>query len=146
MKESFNIETVISIISFAIALISLIHSIYNSGRINKLNMRNNYFDIFKDDLTWTIPNYCSKFISEESNILNDKIGEEFEHYISEFRTKIKFLLYVDSKNYKKIDDALVDLEEEIIILPTRTDNKDKHIKKFNKLVKLIYKKINKHFS
>lgn len=146
MNTNEVINVVIPIISFVIALLSLLHSMYNSHKINKFNMRNNYFDIFKEDLTETIPRYCSKFISEDSNILNDEIGKEFEQYISEFRTKVKFLMYIDRKKYKKLDTILIDLEEEVILLPTRTKSKNKHIKKFNKLIKRIYKKISKHFS
>lgn len=143
MEEKINIE---NYISFIIALISLVYSIYNSRKINKLNMRNNYFDIFKEDLTKNMPDFRSRFISEESDKSSDEVGKEFEKYINDFRKKIRFLSYIDNKNYKKIDKSLVKLEEEIILLPTRKKNRDEHIKNIDKLMKYIYKKINKHFS
>lgn len=75
-----------------------------------------------------------------------KLEKKFEIYISNFRKKIRFLSFIDNKNYKIIDDALVKLEEEVILLPKIKNNKEEHLKKFNKLIKLIYKKINNHFS
>lgn len=146
MEENIDIGTIFSLISLIISLISLIYSIFNARKINRLNMRNNYYDIFKDDLTKTMPNLHSRFISNESNMFSDKVGEEFEKFINEFREKIKFLSYIDNKNYKCLDNLLVELEEEIILLPVRKQNKTKHIDKIDELMNSIYKKINKHFT
>ena len=141
-----TIDNKVSVISMVISTANVLYSIYISQKVNKLNMRNNYFNIFKEDLTETIPEYYYKFISEESNGTNDQVGKEFEIYIPNFRKKIRFLSFIDNKNYKIIDDALVKLEEEVILLPKIKNNKEEHLKKFNKLIKLIYKKINNHFS
>ncbi|MDD3187026.1 MAG: hypothetical protein PHD02_00950 [Bacilli bacterium] len=136
----------ISIISIILAAASAGFTFYSSMKINKFNMRNNYYDLFKDDLTLLIPKYCTDFISEQSQKCNDEVSEEFEKYINNFRGKIKFLNYVDKKNAKKLDNLLIELEEEIIVLPTRTKNIKSHIKRFNYLINKIYIKINKHFS
>ncbi len=143
----FEIITIIfSGISLFLSICFSLVSIYNSAKINKLNMRNNYFDLFKDDLTIKIPQYCTNFISKESEKFNDEVGKEFEVYINKLREKIKFLEYIDKRNYKDIDESLVAIEEEIILLPTRTDNKKLHIDNFYNQISVIYNRMNKHFS
>ena len=65
---------------------------------------------------------------------------------NKLREKIKFLEYIDKRNYKDIDESLVAIEEEIILLPTRTDNKKLHIDNFYNQISVIYNRMNKHFS
>ncbi len=141
-----NIEVFVAILALTLSIVSFFYSIINSHNLNKINMRLNYFDIFKEDITKSFPEYYTKFISEESLKLNDEIGKNFEIYINNFRIKIKFLMFIDKKNYKKLDNYLVRLEEEIIILPTRKENKNEHIQKINNLVENIYKILDRHFT
>lgn len=139
-------ELILSCISIALSVFFSIFTILSSLKDKKLNMRNNYYDIFKKDLTETFPKFCSSFISDESFKINDEVGKKFENFIDEFMVKIRFLSYVDEKNYKKINSLLILLEEEIILLPTRKETIQNHINSFNKIVADIYKNINKHFS
>lgn len=139
-------EIVLSIITILISAAAFIYSLVNSDKINRINLRINYFDIFKDDLTKLIPEFYTSFITNESYIVNDSIGLEFEEYINKFRKKIKFLKFVDKKGYTKLDANLIKLEEEIIILPTRKENREEHILLIDNIIKKIYKTLNKHFT
>lgn len=140
------VEIILSIITISISLIALIFSMINANKINRINLRINYFDIFKSDLLEKIPMYYTSFITNESYIANDSIGKDFEDYINNLRIKIKFLNFIDEKNYKLLDRKLIELEEKIILLPTKLEDKDKYIKKIEINIKDIYKKINKHFT
>lgn len=140
------INTITAVIALVLSLSSFIYSIINSYRLNKINMRLNYFDLFKDDITKKFPEYFTKFITDESLQFNDEIGKSFENFINDFRYKIKFLMFIDAKNYKKLDNYLIKLEEEIIILPTRKENKIEHIKKINVLIENIYSILSNHFT
>lgn len=145
--ETYQVVTIVlSGISLICSLISFAYSVYNSLKINKFNMRNNYFDFFKDDITQKIPEFCSSFISKESCGINDSVGKQFEVYVNLLRKKIMFIEYIDKKRYKLLDDLLIQLEEEIILLPTRGNNKKEHINSFYDLVKDFYKEMCKHFS
>lgn len=141
-----KLEVILSIITIFISLIALISSIINAQKINRINLRMNYFDLFKNDLTKELPKFYTSFITNESYIANDLVGKEFEDYINELRIKIKFLKFIDEKNYKLLDKNLVELEEKIIMLPTIINEKDNYIKLIDDNVRKIYSKINKHFT
>lgn len=141
-----KLEVILSVITIFISLIALIFSMISAYKINRINLRMNYFDIFKNDLTKELPKFYTSFITNESYIVNDNVGKEFEDYINDLRVKIKFLKFIDEKNYKVLDKKLIELEENIIILPTRIENKDKYIHEIENNIKDIYKKVNKHFT
>lgn len=141
-----KLEVILSIITIFISLIALISSIINAQKINRINLRMNYFDLFKNDLTKELPKFYTSFITNESYIANDLVGKEFEDYINDLRIKIKFLKFIDEKNYKLLDKNLVELEEKIIMLPTIINEKDNYIKLIDDNVRKIYSKINKHFT
>lgn len=141
-----KLEVILSIITIFISLIALISSIINAQKINRINLRMNYFDLFKNDLTKELPKFYTSFITNESYIANDMVGKEFEDYINELRIKIKFLKFIDEKNYKLLDKNLVELEEKIIMLPTIINEKDNYIKLIDDNIRKIYSKINKHFT
>lgn len=141
-----KLEVILSIITIFISLIALIFSMISAYKINRINLRMNYFDIFKNDLTKELPKFYTSFITNESYIVNDNVGKEFEDYINDLRVKIKFLKFIDEKNYKLLDKNLVELEEKIIMLPTIINEKEEYIELIDNNVKKIYSKINKHFT
>lgn len=141
-----KLEVILSIITIFISLIALIFSMISAYKINRINLRMNYFDLFKNDLTKELPKFYTSFITNESYIVNDDVGKEFEDYINDLRVKIKFLKFIDEKNYKLLDKNLVELEEKIIMLPTIINEKDNYIKLIDDNVRKIYSKINKHFT
>lgn len=135
----YILNTLISTSAFAISII-------NSIKNNKLNLRTKYYDIiFKDAVLMELPNCYQNYVSASTKSINKEYSENFEKFIGDFRNKIRFLEFSNNKFYKKLDDILVDIDNDVILLYSREEHFYKYNDKLYNDIKKLYIEIDKYY-
>lgn len=126
------------IISILAILVSIIVAIWTVRRTEKSNYRNNYYEnILLDPLQKKLPLLLHKAIDNQR--INKKEADKLEKYITEFRNIILPFKYIDEKFYKKFDRKLIELDETLVILYSKTENFDNNSRKLYNTAKQLYK-------
>lgn len=134
------------IVTTIISTSALIISIINSVKNNKLNLRTKYYDIiFKDAVLMELPDCYQNYVSITTKSVNKEYSENFEKFIGNFRSKIRFLEFSNNKFYKKLDSILVDIDTDVVLLYSREEHFDKYNDKLYNDIKKLYAQIDKYY-
>lgn len=138
---------VLDAMAIGISIFSLIKSNSTEKKQRKIKLRENYYEpVFKEMMTKEYPRVFNNFIDIKNNKVSKDNSNDFEKIISNFRKNIRYMMFTDDDIYKVIDDILIEIDEKIVILSTREENKEENIKKICELSNNLYKNINKYFS
>ena len=133
------------ILSVIAIMISIWSAIWTVRKNNKQNYNNSlYEDILKDDLQKKIPMLIHKSIDVKRKCVNDQEINEIEEFLSKLRESILVFKYIDSEFYRKLDEIIVNIDENIVLISTRNENFDKRYAMLMSEIKKLYKCIEKN--
>ena len=132
--------------TLAISIIAIIISIWSAiwtvRKNNKSNYKNNvYEEILKDSLQIELPRFMQKSIDYINKRVNDEEIDKFQDFLMELRRKILVFKYMDEKIYKEIDDAIIKIDDNIVLITNKQENFEKRYEELVKQIKLLYKHI-----
>ena len=126
-------------------MISIWSAIWTVRKNNKQNYNNSlYEDILKDDLQKKMPMLIHKSIDVKRKCVNDQEINEIEEFLSKLRESILVFKYIDSEFYRKLDEIIVNIDENIVLISTRNENFDKRYAMLMSEIKKLYKCIEKN--
>ena len=133
---------ILSVIAIMISIWSAISTVRKN---NKQNYNNSlYEDILKDDLQKKMPMLIHKSIDVKRKCVNDQEINEIEEFLSKLRESILVFKYIDSEFYRKLDEIIVNIDENIVLISTRNENFDKRYAMLMSEIKKLYKCIEKN--
>jgi hypothetical protein len=133
------------ILSVIAIMISIWSAIWTVRKNNKQNYNNSlYEDILKDDLQKKMPMLIHKSIDVKRKCVNDQEINEIEEFLSKLRESILVFKYIDSEFYRKLDEIIVNIDENIVLISTRNENFDKRYAMLMSEIKKLYKCIEKN--
>ena len=133
------------ILSVIAIMISIWSAIWTVRKNNKQNYNNSlYEDILKDDLQKKMPMLIHKSIDVKRKWVNDQEINEIEEFLSKLRESILVFKYIDSEFYRKLDEIIVNIDENIVLISTRNENFDKRYAMLMSEIKKLYKCIEKN--
>lgn len=133
------------ILSVIAIIISIWSAIWTVKKNNKQNYNNSlYEDILKDDLNKKMPILIHKSIDIKRKCVNDKEINEIEEFLSELRESILVFKYINPNFYKKLDEIIVNIDENIVLISTRSEKFDKRYEILMSEIKKLYKCIEKN--
>lgn len=133
------------ILSVIAIIISIWSAIWTVKKNNKQNYNNSlYEDILKDDLNKKMPILIHKSINIKRKCVNDKEINEIEEFLSELRESILVFKYINPNFYKKLDEIIVNIDENIVLISTRSEKFDKRYEILMSEIKKLYKCIEKN--
>lgn len=133
------------ILSVIAIIISIWSAIWTVKKNNKQNYNNSlYEDILKDDLNKKMPILIHKSIDIKRKCVNDKEINEIEEFLSELRESILVFKYINPNFYKKLDEIIVNIDENIVLISTRSEKFNKRYEILMSEIKKLYKCIEKN--
>lgn len=133
------------VISIIAIIISIWSAIWTVRKNNKSNYKNNvYEDILKDSLHIELPQFMQKSIDYTNKRVNDEEIDKFQDFLMELRSKILVFKYMDEKIYKEIDDAIIKIDDNIVLITNKQENFEKRYEELVKQIKLLYKNIEEY--
>lgn len=141
------LQKILKYLPIIISTLSLIISVFTVKKQKIIKLRENYYEpVFKEILTKDFPNVFTNFVDINKKIIYKEQSTPFEELLTNFRKKIKYLMFTDEKIFNKLNNLIIEIDELIIILCTKEENKEKNIDNISKQSKLLYKYINDYFS
>ena len=91
-----------------------------------------------------MPILIHKSIDIKRKCVNDKEINEIEEFLSELRESILVFKYINPNFYKKLDEIIVNIDENIVLISTRSEKFDKRYEILMSEIKKLYKCIEKN--
>ena len=130
-----------------VSIWSLIKSTITSRKQKQIKLRENYYEpVFKEIMTKKYPKIFTDFVNIKTNQICVEKSTDFENLIGEFRKNIKYLIFTNSDIYEKLEKVLIDIDEKIVILCTKDENRKENIEIITELSKSLYSIVDNYFS
>ncbi len=133
------------IISIIAIIISIWSAIWTVNKNNKSSYKNNiYEDILKNSLHIELPKHMQKSIDYKTKTVNDEEIDNFQDFLIELRNRILIFKYMDDKFYKKIDDIIIKIDDNIVLIINKKENFNDRYDELLKDIKDLYRCVEKY--
>jgi len=127
------------ILSLIAVVISIWSVIWTVKKNNKQNYNNSlYEDILKEDLNKKMPILIHRSIDINRKCVDNEEINKVEEFLSTLRETILVFKYINADFYKELDEIIVNIDEIVVLISTRTENFDKRYESLIKEIKKLY--------
>ena len=128
------------IISILAIIISIWSAVWTVLKNNKQNYNNFlYEDILKKKLNKELPSLIHEAINISTKKTDNEKITKLEDLIGELRKDILIFKYQKTSFYERLDSILIKLDEQIVLINSRSENFDKKYEEITEEIKKMYK-------
>lgn len=128
---------IISILAIIISIWSAVWTVWKNNKQNYNNFL--YEDILKKKLHKELPSLIHDAINISTKKADNTKISKLEKCIGELRKDILIFKYQKPIFYEKLDSILIKLDEQIVVINSRTENFDKKYEEITAEIKKMYK-------
>lgn len=128
-----------------LSILAIIISVWAVFKNEYSQYKNKFYDgIFLKPLQEELPSLINNAINTEQYCINQEACTELEEYIGNFRKRILVFKYMNEKFYKKIDNILIDIDQQLVIMNNRNENFEEKYSNLLKTINKLYKESKKY--